>query len=210
VFAALCEPQGELPHPISAALWALTRIHPHDSGPPYSYKKNINVGIQPTREVMWRGKIEDMEPELLEFVTQAADIAASGRWEAVNARIKALVSKPGVGNKWWVQLFASLCFQAFSEYLCLKRAYHNREIIDAPLLAWRARNLLELSVWSMYCTLSRENARRVYEDAGRDVRGIYDTFLKWGSATGKAAEWLDPLSAAKRHLAQQALDVSRN
>src|SRR5258708_29492264 len=63
-------------------------------------------------------------------------------------------------------------------------------------VAWRARNLLELSVWSTYSAKNGDNARRVYEDAGRDVRGVYDAFIKWGTATAQAADWLDPLATA--------------
>ncbi len=71
-------------------------------------------------------------------------------------------------------------------------------------MAWRARNLLELSVWSIYCAKSRENARRVYEDAGRDVRGIFDAFMKWGAVTVQTADWLDPIATAQTDLSQRA------
>jgi hypothetical protein len=104
-----------------------------------------------------------------------------------------------------VQLFASLCFQVFSEYLSLKCAYENEHHDDVSLLAWRARNLLELSVWSTYCAKSRQNAWRVYEDAGRDVRGIYNAFLTWGAVTGQAKDWMEPITAAKQNLSQRAL-----
>jgi len=145
-----------------------------------------------------------MDPECSRLVDEAAAISTSGRWAAVNSRIEALAAQPGPYNAWWVQLFGSLCSQNFGEYLALKRAYENKQNDDAALLAWRARNLLELSVWSTYCAKSRENARRVYEDAGRDVRGIFDAFMKWGAATAQAADWLDPLAAAKHDLAERA------
>ena len=143
--------------------------------------------------------------EFARLVKEAADIAVSGRWAAVNARIEALAAQPGRDNEWWVQLFASLSSQNFSEYLSLKRAYENERGPDTPLLAWRARNLLELSIWSTYCAKSRENARRVFEDAGRDVRGVFDAFIKWGTATAQAADWVDPFSAAKQDLSSRAL-----
>ena len=146
-----------------------------------------------------------MESEFSKLVDQAAAIATSGRWGAVNERIEALTANPGPRNAWWVQLFASLCFQSFSEYLSLKCAYENKQHDDAALLAWRARNLLELSIWSIYCAKSRDNARRVYEDAGRDVRGIFDAFIKWGTVTAQASDWLDPISTAKLDLAARAL-----
>src|SRR5580693_5298044 len=114
-----------------------------------------------------------MDPEISRLVDDASGIASSDRWAAVNARLEALAAYPGVDNAWWVQLFGALCSHNFSEYSLLKKAYENRQRDDVPLLAWRARNLLELSVWSTYCAKSRENARRVYEDAGRDVRGVF-------------------------------------
>ena len=92
-----------------------------------------------------------MDPEFTKFVDDAANIATSGRWAAVNAGIKRLAANPGVGNEWYVQLKGSLYFQVFSEYLHLKKAYEEKQDGDVSLLAWRARNLLELSGWSIYC-----------------------------------------------------------
>jgi hypothetical protein len=51
-----------------------------------------------------------------------AEVATSGRWEAVDDRIKALAANPGADNEWHVQLLGCLCSQIFSEYLALKRA----------------------------------------------------------------------------------------
>jgi hypothetical protein len=144
-----------------------------------------------------------MNPEFSRLVDEAANVAASGRWAAVNERIEQLSANPGVNNGWWVQLIGSLCFQVFSEYLSLKRAHEERRG-EAALLAWRARNLLELSVWSLYCSKSRENARRLYEDAGRDVLGLFSAFTKWGTATAKDPDWLDLFTGAKQDLSKRA------
>ena len=146
-----------------------------------------------------------MDAEFSRLVDDAGDIAASGRWTSVNERIKHLAVHPGEDNAWWVQLFASLCAQVFSEYLLLKRAHQDREIEGASLLAWRARNLLELSVWCLYCSKSRENARRLYEDAGRDVFGLFSAFTKWGFATAQDPDWLDLFTGAKQDLSQRAV-----
>ena len=64
-----------------------------------------------------------------------------------------------------VQVIGGLCFCVFSEYLSLKRAYEEDRDRGSSLLAWRARNLLELSVWSIYSAKGRENARRLYRAA---------------------------------------------
>jgi hypothetical protein len=144
-----------------------------------------------------------MDPEFSRLVDEAANISASGRWAAVNERIKHLAASPGADNDWWVQLFGSLCFQICSEYLCLKRA-HEAKRDEASLLAWRARNLLELSVWCLYCSKSKENARRLYEDAGRDVLGLFGAFTKWGAATAQGPDWLGLFAGAKQNLSQRA------
>ena len=144
-----------------------------------------------------------MDPEFSRLVDEAANIPASGRLAAVNERIEHLAANPGIDNDWWVQLFGSLGFQIFSEYLSLKRGYEEKRD-EASLLAWRARNLLELSVWCLYCSKSRENARRLYEDAGRDVLGLFGAFTKWGATTAQDPEWLDLVTGAKQDLSQRA------
>jgi hypothetical protein len=98
-----------------------------------------------------------------------------------------------------VQLFGSLCAQVLSEYLHLKRA-HEQKTDDGSLLAWCARNLLELAVWCLHCSKNRENAPRFYEDAGRDVLGIFGVFAKSGKTTAQGPDWLDPLTDAKQNL----------
>ncbi len=146
-----------------------------------------------------------MDPEFSRLVDFAANIAGSGRWEAANERIEHLVANPGKDNEWWVQVIACLFSQVFSEYLLLKRGYEEQKNDSAALLAWRARNLLELSVWSVYCSKSRANARRLYEDAARDVLGIFSAFTKWGVAKAQGPEWMDLFSDAKKDLSQRAM-----
>jgi hypothetical protein len=146
-----------------------------------------------------------MDPEILRLVNDAAAISLSGRWAAVNERIVTLAAHPGIDNAWWVQLFGALCSHVFSEYQILKNAYENRQRGDVPLLAWRARNLLELSVWSAYCAQNRQNARRVFEDAGRDAAGLFDAFMKWGTATAQSVDWSNRLASAKQDLSVRAL-----
>ena len=141
------------------------------------------------------------------MVDDAAAIATSGRWDAVNVRLKFLAQNPGSGNGWWVQVFIGLCDRTFSEYLALKHAFADKERGDVALLAWRARNLFELSVWATYCARSRENARRLYEDAGRDVRGVFDAFIKWGTKTAQGTDWLIPIEKAVDDRAQEALSA---
>jgi hypothetical protein len=43
-----------------------------------------------------------------------------------------------------------------------------------PAVAWRARNLLELSIWTEYCLLSEANAHRFDSDSTRDALDSLD------------------------------------
>jgi hypothetical protein len=144
-----------------------------------------------------------VNPEFAKHVADAANVKSSGRWAAMNAKIERLAEKPGVGNEWYVQLFGGLCYQVFSEYHLIESAYGD-ERQNASLLAWRARNLLELSVWSRYFTNGRKEARRLYEDAGRDVLDMIGAFEKWGQTTAQSSDWLDPLASGKQELSQRA------
>lgn len=144
------------------------------------------------------------DPVFSQFVADAANIKASGRWVAMNENIRCLAKNPrGGGNAWHVQLLRALCFQVFSEYRCLQDA-RAAEHTSPSLLAWRARNLLELSVWCTYFASSRENARRLYEDAGRDAKNVLDVFEKWGRAAGMPNNWLSPIADGKNDLLRRA------
>jgi len=142
-------------------------------------------------------------PVFSQFVADAANIKESGRWAAMNEKIVCLAKNPGVGNAWQVQLLGALCFQVLSEYRHLQGTY-SAERNDPSLLAWRARNLLELSVWSTYLARSRENARRLYEDAGRDAKNLLDVFEHWGEAAGQPIDWLSAIADGKNDLSRRA------
>jgi hypothetical protein len=102
-----------------------------------------------------------------------------------------------------VGVFSSLCASVFSEYLSLKRAYEDPPS-EASLIAWRARNLLELAVWSIYCSRSAENAHRLYADGGRDVLGLLSAFSKWSAATGREHTDFGAVDQAKIELSGRA------
>jgi hypothetical protein len=141
-----------------------------------------------------------------DVTNQAAKIASSGRLGALNSRIRTPAFNPGPDDGWWIQIIGSLCSLNLSEYLSLKQAYENR--LDAPLLAWRARNLLELAVWTRYCVGGKDNARRLYEDAGRDTREIYDKMLAFRERRTfyreTPSDWAEPFEKAKCALYERA------
>ena len=145
-----------------------------------------------------------MNSEFSKLIDEAAQIAASGRWRAVNVALTRLAANPGLDNAWYVQVLGALCFKVFSEYLLLKSDYERKQADNSSLLAWRARNLLELWVWCIYFSKRRENARRLYEDAGRDALELFNAIDTWGKANEQAADWFEPTANEKLSLSERA------
>jgi hypothetical protein len=156
-----------------------------------------------SRERAYRERAGAMNSIYAMFVANAAEIKTSGRWKAINARIVRMAAKPGPGNAWYVQVFGSLCSQLFAEYIHLEKAYGDQRR-DPSLIAWRARTLLELSVWCAYCTESREKAQRFYGDAGRDLFNMFQLFEEWGRLTGQPADWSAPFAMEKQEISRRA------
>ena len=131
-----------------------------------------------------------MDSEPAGFVEHAASIAASGRWDAVNETVKHWAARPKRKDEmWYGELFADLCFRVFHEYSALKEAYvalPPKE--DLAPLSWRARNLLELSVWVTFCATDRNKARQFFEDLGRDANNLLKAFQTRGQATKQSPD----------------------
>jgi hypothetical protein len=146
-----------------------------------------------------------MDAKISQHIEEAERIRTSGRWKAIAEEVNAWANQTDdSGNKWFVELLAGLGNQIYGEYSALVSAYNLKEPKDPALIAWRARNLLELSIWASYFASNRDNARRLYEDAGRDVKDLTETFLKWGKATGQSSDWLEPLQREKDDVTRRA------
>lgn len=139
-------------------------------------------------------------------VAQALEVRTSGRWEALNDKIKALAAHPAPHAPWYVRTFGALVGETFGEFSCLEKAYEERHFKEVPLLAWRARNLLELSIWARYFSTSIENATRIYADAGRDARELFQRFADWGRQENYPEEWVDALERGRGDLVRRAAD----
>lgn len=132
-----------------------------------------------------------MDSIQLAHINEANSISTSGRWKAFNDKIIEIAKNPTEAEKWTLQAIAPLCNAVFWEYLELKRAYEDKQKSDVALLAWRSRNLFELSIWCAYCCRNPDNARRFYEDEGRDALELMGAFVKWGHATNQDSEWIE-------------------
>lgn len=145
-----------------------------------------------------------MNPEIIPFIKQAKDISTSGRWKALNEKIREILENPAIASEWSLRVHAPLTEAVFLEYLELKDVYDKGRYRDLSLLAWRARNLLELSIWCKFCGQKDENAKRFYEDLGRDSRDVLDNFKVWGEKNQQSQEWSKSFVDAKDKLSESA------
>ena len=109
----------------------------------------------------------------------------------LHTRICQLREKLSAQDLWYADVLQGLWRESVSEFSAIRRDYQNPQDRDVSLLAWRARNILELVTWCMHCVRHTNNARRLYEDAGRDVRDIAKAFLKWGTLINQPKDWVD-------------------
>ena len=64
-----------------------------------------------------------------------------------------------------------------------------------PMLAYLVRNLLELGVWVQFCSKTKRNAERFYEDCFRDGLGYSEAARRLLAAAGENARAADPVQA---------------
>jgi hypothetical protein len=137
-------------------------------------------------------------------IADAELIRTGGRWEALNAKITAIAANPSLGNDWYLQTLAALAFHLFREYFGLEHAHREVGENDISIVAWRARNLLELWVWALYCTKTKENARRFYDDAARDILNVTADFKKRAARTEIVRELVERVTATEQRLHERA------
>jgi hypothetical protein len=148
---------------------------------------------------------------IAKMIAGAEGISGSGRLAALKDCAAAMPGQAPSEMKWHAEVLASLTNATCHEYESLTTAFggpladdfDNRQL-DVPLLSWRARNLLELLIWSTWCTTSEDNARRFYEDAHRDHLDILTAFRGYGIYAKMPDDWMQPNLQAIKEALQEA------
>jgi len=106
----------------------------------------------------------------LENIQKAKAIISSGSLGILDQQISRLIKNQWTTKKWLGEVFVGIIDQMKYEYASMNVAYSNNDPIS--VVAWRARNLLEICIWTIFCTKDEENARQFYDDAARDFDDI--------------------------------------
>jgi hypothetical protein len=130
--------------------------------------------------------------EATDALKRAHELTAPENIRRMSDKLDGLKAQFGTGD-WHVDMLLNLWAELVMDFRLLELSYvnhHEAFLISRPsVMAWRARNLLELSVWIEYCLKSRENARRFYDDKMRDA-------FEWVSVMHSLAELFPALPAA--------------
>jgi hypothetical protein len=119
----------------------------------------------------------DTEQEM-KFNREQLQTTIPKRLAALLATIAA-VKQPEDG--WYLNLVTKIITSVVR--VCSDLAYTiEREAL--PAAAWNGRNLLELWIWTKYCSASRENAWKFHEDALRDILGLSEMNSRMCEAFG--------------------------
>ena len=105
---------------------------------------------------------------MIEFIDEAEKIRTNGRWKKLNNEIVRFSKSIPKKEEWKLDVFPNLAFNILNEYTMMKSAFIQGNN-DSPIVVWHARNLLELSVWVLFCLQSDENERWLYEESGVDA-----------------------------------------
>jgi hypothetical protein len=139
------------------------------------------------------------------FIHLAENIKKSGRWKEHNVKIETLANKNN-GDEWWyLYVFSQLTYQMFDEYNKLTKAYEEKDISE---IAWRSRNLLEIMIWSIYCSQSGENAKRFFGDGGRDANDLLNKLSNWEKYDKQDLNWAPHIDKSRIALKEFSDEVN--
>lgn len=143
--------------------------------------------------------------DFTDHIKEADEIRTSVRWNALNEKIKKQAAISDKKLEWRSHVFSGLTYRIFSEYHRIKEA-HERNDDELAIVAWHARNLLELMIWTRYCTTDDDKARRFYEDAGRDHYDLLNATKVWGDKNNQSSIWKDQTENSLAELVDAAAE----
>lgn len=139
----------------------------------------------------------------VDYTERAELIGESGRWKAFDVALSLLQNTPDLHKPWRIKVLFGLGATILKEYKKLKEAF-SRDDNYLPNIAFHARNLLELCVWTSYVSISEENARRFHLDSSVDPMELVRAAENWGNESGQNAEWMQGFPDAKDRLIANA------
>lgn len=137
------------------------------------------------------------------YVWLADSVISSSRWNTLEEKITSPDATIFATSQERTVFFSLFCTLR-TEYDCLKHDYYENKYSSLSLLAWRARNLLEINTWCRFCCEDKENVGLFYKDAGRDGLDLEESLEKWGKETNQPSEWFEKIQRNRDTIRNEA------
>ncbi|MDQ2945986.1 MAG: hypothetical protein M3Y27_08605 [Acidobacteriota bacterium] len=136
-------------------------------------------------------------------------VAAGNTMPMLSERLIHFSNKDNGG--WYSETFKHLLSELIMAYgmfgVALKTSDVTSRLAKIPLISWRARNLLELCVWTVYCAYSEKNTRTFYDDKGRDVSDLFKALTVLTTKFADPDAYVTVLAEAKKRLHERAAEL---
>lgn len=138
-----------------------------------------------------------------DYVESAEFIINSSRWKNIEKYLNSLNVSSLLTPQEEI-VFFEIFNGLGSEYHCLKYDYYENKFTSLSLLAWRARNLLELNTWIRFCCEDKANPTLFFFDAGKDQLDLEEKMQLWGKETDQPTEFFEQIERNKKNIKEQA------
>ena len=137
------------------------------------------------------------------YARLANSVVNTNRWSELEKKMLSTESNIFLNSRQQNVFFELLCALR-TEYDSLKYDYSENKYTSRSLLAWRARNILEINTWLRFCCEKTENAEEFFKWAGEDQLELEDQLEKWGQDTDQPSEWFEEIERIRKYVLDQS------
>ena len=138
-----------------------------------------------------------------EYVRLSESVVNSDRWSLLEEKIVSFEEDELLTPRQRKVLFTLFCALR-TEYDAIIHDYYNNKYTSRSLLAWRARNLLEINTWCRFCCEDVKNADLLFKWAAEDQLELEAKMEKWAEATNHLATMSERIERVRQDVANQA------
>ena len=137
------------------------------------------------------------------YVRLSETVVNSDRWSLLEEKVTDFENDKLITSRQRRVLLELLCALR-TEYDSIIHDYYNNIYVSRSLLAWRARNLLEINTWCRFCCVDIKNADLLFKWAAEDQLELETQFEKWAENTDQLTEYSERIERVRQDVLNQA------
>ena len=112
------------------------------------------------------------------YVRLSESVVNSDRWSLLEEKINDFENDKLITSRQRRVLLELFCALR-TEYDSIIHDYYNNMYVSRSLLAWRARNLLEINTWCRFCCVNIQYSYLLFKCSAQDQLELENQFEKW-------------------------------